>query len=179
MIQQIWTIGHSNYSFEVFLNLLEAFNIQALADVRRFPGSKKFPHFNKELLEDTLSKNNIRYIHFPELGGRRKPSTSSKNTGLRNESFRGFADYMEEEEFKTGINRLETIATEFPTAIMCSEAVWWRCHRSLIADYLKSKGTLVQHILNKKKTTEHPYTSAARVENGKLSYPPDHFILIN
>jgi uncharacterized protein (DUF488 family) len=173
MTQQILTIGHSNYSFEIFLNLLQTYNIAAIADVRRFPGSKKFPDFNKETLEELLENNHTRYFHFPELGGRRKPQIDSGNKGLRNESFRGFADYMETDDFRKGIDKLLEVSSEYKTAIMCSEAVWWRCHRSLISDYLKSKGHKVLHIINKKMLTEHPYTSAAKIKNGILNYPEE------
>jgi len=114
-----------------------------------------------------------RYEHFPELGGRRKAKPDSKNTAWRNEAFRGYADYMETEDFRNGIARLVDLASEAgPTAIMCAEAVWWRCHRSLISDYLKARGVEVIHILGEKKTEPHPFTSAAQIVNGDLSYRP-------
>jgi Uncharacterized conserved protein len=142
-----------------------------LVDVRSLPGSKRYPQFNKETLADSLGKVGIRYEHFPELGGRRKARSDSRNTAWRNASFRGYADYMEAEEFRKGIERLLDLAGEFePAAIMCAEAVWWRCHRGLISDYLKARGIEVLHILDANKTEPHPYTSAARIVNGKLSY---------
>lgn len=135
------------------------------------PGSKRYPQFNKEALTDSLGKAGVRYEHFPELGGRRKVRPDSKNTAWRNESFRGYADYMETDEFQKGIDRLVKLADNVgPTAIMCAEAVWWRCHRSLISDFLKARGTEVIHILDINKTELHPFTSAAKIVNGELSY---------
>ena len=135
------------------------------------PGSKRYPQFNKEALADSLGAEGIRYEHFPELGGRRKTRPDSKNRAWRNESFRGYADYMETEEFQKAIDRLTEVSEKIgPTALMCAEAVWWRCHRSLISDYLKARGTEVIHILDKNKTELHPFTSAARIVNGELSY---------
>jgi uncharacterized protein (DUF488 family) len=166
----LWTIGHSNRSLDQFLALLATFEIDVLADVRRFPGSKKHPHFNQESLAQALAAEKILYALFPELGGRRKPRPDSPNTAWRNESFRAYADYMETEEFRVGIERLLSIADTHRVAIMCSEAVWWRCHRSLIADYLKSRGVEIQHIISLKKSEPHPYTTAARLVDGRLSY---------
>jgi uncharacterized protein (DUF488 family) len=145
--------------------------IKLVADVRMFPGSKRYPQFNKEALANSLGKSGIRYEHFPELGGRRKAKPDSKNTAWRNEMFRGYADYMETREFRSGVTRLVDLAKEMgPTALMCAEAVWWRCHRSLISDYLKSRGVEVIHILDKNKTEPHPFTAAAKIANGELSY---------
>jgi uncharacterized protein (DUF488 family) len=168
---RIWTIGHSTRTIAVFISLLEEHGIRLLADVRSLPGSKRYPQFNKETLADSLGKIGIRYEHFPELGGRRKARSDSRNTAWRNVSFRGYADYMEAEEFRKGIEGLLDLAGEFePAAIMCAEAVWWRCHRGLISDYLKARGIEVLHILDANKTEPHPYTSAARIVDGKLSY---------
>jgi uncharacterized protein (DUF488 family) len=166
----LWTIGHSNRSLDEFLAQLAAFQIEVLADVRRFPGSRKHPHFNQTELAKSLAGVGVAYEFFPELGGRRKPRPDSPNTAWRNESFRAYADYMETAEFRAGIDRLLSRASEPRTAIMCSEAVWWRCHRSLIADYLKAQGIEVQHILSPKKSELHPYTGAARLVDGRLSY---------
>ena len=135
-----------------------------------FPGSKRYPQFGREPLAKSLGEAGIRYEHFPELGGRRKAKQDSKNTAWRNESFRGYADYMETNEFRAGIDRLLNIATTQRTAIMCSEAVWWRCHRSLISDYLKVKGIEVNHIMSIGKAEPHPFTSAAGIVDGELSY---------
>jgi uncharacterized protein (DUF488 family) len=168
---RIWTIGHSTRSIDGFISLLEENGIKLLADVRSLPGSKHYPQFNKEALAESLSARGIRYEHFPELGGRRKPNADSHNTAWRNASFRGYADYMETEQFHQGIERLLALAREAgPAAIMCAEAVWWRCHRSLISDYLKVRGIEVMHILDANKIALHPFTSAARIVDGQLSY---------
>jgi uncharacterized protein (DUF488 family) len=166
----IWTIGHSTRTIEEFLTLLREHQIQILADVRHFPGSRRFPHFNKPELAHSLSKANIRYEHLLELGGRRPPQPGSQNLLWRNASFRGYADYMETQPFKDGIDRLLNIAHAGRTVIVCSEALWWRCHRSMIADELKAKGIAVLHILGLHKIQEHPFTSAARLVDGRLSY---------
>ena len=174
---RIWTIGHSTRTIDHFISLLQANQIRSLADVRTLPGSRRYPQFNKETLADSLSKVGIRYEHFPELGGRRKPRDDSRNLAWRNASFRGYADYMETEEFQKGVKRLLDFAADTgPTAIMCAEAVWWRCHRSLISDYLKVRGIGVMHVLNANKTEPHPYTSAARIVNGKLSYAAESLL---
>lgn len=112
----------------------------------------------------------VNYLHLPELGGRRKTRPDSLNLAWRNESFRGYADYMETKDFELGISRLMEIAQRQRTAIMCAESLWWRCHRSLISDYLKAKGTNVTHILAAGKSEEHPFTSAAKLVDGGLSY---------
>src|SRR5438045_5773370 len=143
---RIWTIGHSTRTIDKFISLLEEHGIKLLADVRLLPGSKRYPQFNKETLADSLGKVAICYEHFPELGGRRKPREDSPTTAWRNESFRGYADYMETEEFATAIARLQELAAACRTAIMCAEVLWWQCHRGLIADALKASGWLVLHI---------------------------------
>src|SRR5947207_4620969 len=168
---RIWTIGHSTRTIDEFISLLQENEIKLLADVRAWPGSKRYPQFNKDALAESLKAHGIRYEHFPELGGKRKSKPDSRNTAWRNASFRGYADYMETEQFQKGIERLLEISRETgPTAIMCAEAVWWRCHRSLVADYLKLRGVEVLHILGANKIEPHPYTSAARIVNGELSY---------
>jgi uncharacterized protein (DUF488 family) len=175
---RIWTIGHSTRDIANFVSLLQANGIKLLVDVRGLPGSKRYPQFNKETLADSLGKAGIHYEHFPELGGRRKARPDSSNTAWRNASFRGYADYMETADFDKGVKRLLDLAAEAgPTAIMCAEAVWWRCHRSLISDYLKARGIEVMHILDANKTEPHPYTSAARIVNGKLSYTAENSLL--
>jgi len=157
---EIWTIGHSTRSFEELATILHSFNIDVLADVRHYPGSRKFPHFNKEELETSLSQKGIAYRSLTKLGGRRKPRPDSKNTVWRNEAFRGYADYMETEEFAQGISELTEMALVKRTVYMCSEAVWWRCHRALISDHLKSCGWKVMHIMKEGRADEHPFTSA-------------------
>jgi uncharacterized protein (DUF488 family) len=166
----IWTIGHSNRSIDAFIDLLNSFSIQTLVDVRQFPGSRKYPHFNKESLESSLKESGIIYIHMVELGGRRKPNPGSLNSAWKHPAFRAYADYMETTEFKKAIERLEKIAVASVTAYMCSEAVWWSCHRSMISDYLKARGWKVLHIMDMGKATEHPYTSPARIIEGALTY---------
>jgi len=170
--KEIWTVGHSRRSLEEFFGLLKAYRIGALADVRRFPVSSRFPHFSQMELFKTLSKIGIEYMPFPELGGRRRSQPDSPNTLWRNEAFRGYADYMETKNFHDGIERLLHLAEEKRTAILCAEALWWRCHRALIADYLKVAGMTVTHIYDGNRSEEHPYTSAARFEDGQLTYVP-------
>jgi uncharacterized protein (DUF488 family) len=170
-MKQIWTIGHSTREIGDFIAALEGNEIKLVADVRLLPGSRRYPQFNRETLTDSLGKAGIRYGHFPELGGRRKPKADSRNTAWRNEAFRGYADYMETKEFQNGIERLLKLGDEMgATAIMCAEVVWWRCHRALISDLLKVHGIDVIHILDAKKTEPHPFTSAARIVHGVLSY---------
>lgn len=168
--KEIWTIGHSTHSIGEFISMLRSFNIEVLADVRSLPGSTEYPHFNKEALAQSLQEQSIKYIHIPELGGRRKVKKNSYNTAWRNDSFRGYADYMETEGFLKGIENLLGIAKEKQTAMMCAEALWWRCHRSMISDYLKSVGVEVTHIMGISKSDSHPFTQAAKIVNGKLSY---------
>jgi uncharacterized protein (DUF488 family) len=167
---EVWTIGHSTRSSDEFADMLTAHQIKVLVDVRSFPGSRRCPQFNKMSLAETLLKIGITYTHLSSLGGRRKLHVDSKNTAWKNASFRAYADYMETEEFKDGIKALLELAMEARTAIMCAEAVWWRCHRSLIADYLKAQGLLITHIIDLTHTQPHPYTSAARIVDGGLSY---------
>lgn len=167
---KIWTVGHSTRGGEEFVQILRAHRIEVLVDVRTFPMSRRYPQFNKEALEASLVKNKIKYKHEPRLGGRRAPRPDSHNTAWNNAQFRGYADHMETEDFKNGVRELLELASTKRVAVMCAEAVWWRCHRSLIADYLKAEGHQVIHIIDEKKTEEHPFTSAARVIDGRLSY---------
>lgn len=166
----IWTIGHSTHSLEEIVTMLRSFQIEWVADIRSYPGSRKFPQFNKEALQISMPENGIQYTHLKALGGRRRVMADSKNTAWRHPAFRGYADYMETAEFKTGMASLETLARKYRTAYMCSEALWWRCHRSLVSDFLKAKGWTVIHIMGIGKSEEHPYTSAATIVNGTLSY---------
>ena len=167
---KIWTVGHSTRSSEEFVQILLAHGIEVLVDVRTFPMSRRYPHFNRDTLAATLKERGIEYRHKPNLGGRRKPRPDSHNSAWRNEQFRGYADHMETEDFKNGFQELLELASSKRVAVMCAEAVWWRCHRSLIADYLKAEGHEVVHIIDEKKTEEHPFTSAARIVDGRLSY---------
>lgn len=170
MQKRIWTIGHSTRDIETFCTLLREHEIQLVADVRRYPASRKYPQYHKQELSSLLAGKRIDYIHFPELGGRRNPGKNSLNSAWRNSSFRGYADYMETEPFVAAVNLLIAEGLQRRVAFMCSEAVWWSCHRSLVADYLKADGWLVIHILSERKTQEHPYTKPARLEDGKLTY---------
>jgi uncharacterized protein (DUF488 family) len=166
----IWTVGHSTRSPEDFNEILLAHDIEVLVDVRSFPSSRRYPHFNKPALSRQLDSSGLLYLHLPALGGRRPPSPDSKNTAWKNSSFRAYADYMETEDFREGVEALLELAQNKRTAVMCAEALWWRCHRSLIADFLKAKSVQVIHILDARKTESHPYTSAARIVGGRLSY---------
>jgi uncharacterized protein (DUF488 family) len=167
---ELWTIGHSTLPIERLIEALRSFKIKVLADVRSFPGSRRYPQFNKDQLKVSLADARVEYQHHPELGGRRSASPDSLNMAWRNKMFRGYADYMETDEFRSGIARLVDVARARRTAIMCAEAVWWRCHRSLISDYLKASGVEVTHIMAAGKSEPHPFTSAARIVNGELSY---------
>lgn len=166
----VWTVGHSTRTFDAFPGLLAAHGVTRLADVRRFPGSRRYPHFNADHLAAHLPGRGIDYVPMPELGGRRRPAPDSRSTAWRNDAFRAYGDFMSTPEFASGLARLLGLAAERPTAIMCSEAVWWRCHRGLIADALKARGITVLHIESERPPKEHPYTGAARIVGGRLSY---------
>jgi len=166
----VYTIGHSTRSADEFNEILSAHKIKNLVDVRSFPGSRRYPHFNQANLAASLHEVQISYHHFPSLGGRRRALADSKNTAWKNPSFRAYADHMETDTFREGLRGLLEIARAELTAIMCSEAVWWRCHRGLISDYLMASGTKVIHIVDARRSEVHPYTSAARIIDGKLSY---------
>ena len=166
----IWTIGHSTHPEEDFIEMLRAYDIQVLADVRRFPNSPRYPHFNQAHLNEKLNETGMQYVHFPDLGGRRNTRKDSKNVAWRVAAFRGYADYMETAEFVRAMQTLQLIGKEKRTAYMCAEAPWWRCHRSLISDYLKAAGWKVMHIMTRNKSEEHPFTKAATVIDGRLDY---------
>src|SRR4029079_3317844 len=166
----IWTIGHSTRAIEAFIELLRINAIEVVADVRRFPASRRYPQFNEAELRAALYDEGIGYFWLPSLGGRRRPLPDSPNDAWRNDAFRGYADHIATEEFASGLFDLLGVAEGVPTAVMCSEAVWWRCHRSLIADVLCSIGIDVLHIMDSTTTTRHPYTSAARIVDGTLTY---------
>ena len=166
----IWTIGHSTRTIEYFLDLLRTNDIQAIADVRSYPGSRRYPHFNVDALRESLIGRGVEYVQFKKLGGRRRGSADSPHTVWRSSAFRAYADHMETAEFREGIEELLELARRQRTAIMCAEAVWWRCHRSMIADYLKALGVTVEHIMGGKQNLIHPFTAAARIINGELTY---------
>jgi len=167
----IYTIGHSTRSIEQFLGLLQAHNIEELVDVRTVPQSRHNPQFGQEELAAALQQAGIGYMHLGKLGGLRHSSKDSINLGWRNSSFRGFADYMATPEFQQGLDELKAIAEKKRVAIMCAEAVPWRCHRSLIADALTTQGWQVLHIQSKKTASPHEPTPFLKVQDGKLTYP--------
>lgn len=166
----LWTIGHSTRPMDEFLELLTHYQLQAVADVRRFPGSRRQPQYGQTTLQSTLARHGIAYLWIPALGGRRRPLPDSPNTAWRNASFRGYADHIASAEFSGGLKELLDFSAQQRTTLMCAEAVWWRCHRALIADVLCVQGIKVVHILDAKHTTVHPYTSPARIADGRLSY---------
>lgn len=170
---ELYTIGHSTHPPERFLELLAAWEIALLADIRRFPGSRKFPHFNRENLETLLTNAGIGYRWFEDLGGRRKGSGTgeSPNSGLRNESFRNYADYMATETFHHAMEELRQVAQVKRTAYMCSESVFWRCHRRLVSDYLLARGDTIWHIMPNGDCQPHSLTTGAIITDGNVIYP--------
>lgn len=171
MTYTIFTIGHSTRSVEEFIELLKKHEVQLLVDVRRFPASRRYPHFNQAALTHSLSVAGIQYRHMPGLGGRRPARRDSVNLGWRNTNFRGYADYMQSEEFWKTLEELMQMGRTSRTAVMCAEAVPWRCHRNLISDALLTRGWQVCHILSASKADHHELTSFARVSGSRLLYP--------
>ena len=169
----ILTIGHSTRSMKDFLNLLRAHGVKRLVDVRTVPRSRHNPQFNQDALPKVLRHAGIAYIHLPELGGLRHARRDSSNTGWRNASFRGFADYMQTPEFETGLDKLIKSAARTQVAIMCAEAVPWRCHRSLIADALVVRGIQVEHVTSATHAQPHSLTTFAKVEGTRIAYPSE------
>ncbi len=167
----IFTIGHSTHPLDEFVEILQAYNIKRLIDIRTIPRSRHNPQFNKESLPITLRNRSINYRHMKRLGGLRHTTSESPNTAWNNKSFRGFADYMSTDQFEQGLDKLLELAKEKPTVIMCAEAVPWRCHRSLIADALVAKGFSVEHIMSKTAAKPHKLSSMAVLRKGKLIYP--------
>jgi uncharacterized protein (DUF488 family) len=153
--------------------LLRAFDVTLVADIRTIPRSRHNPQFEREALRTALRRRRIRYVHLPALGGLRHSSKDSPNTGWRNASFRGFADYMLTEAFEAGLTELRGLITEGTVALMCAEAVPWRCHRSLVADALSVRGALVEHITSPKRAAPHRLTGFAHVEDKRVTYPGD------
>jgi uncharacterized protein (DUF488 family) len=166
----LWTIGHSTLPVETFIAHLRAHGIGQLVDVRRHAGSRRHPQFNPDALDASLAAAGVRYVALPDLGGRRKMRADSQNTAWRNASFRGYADYMETPQFAAALQQLAVLAAAAPAAVMCAESLWWRCHRSLIADAFKAAGTVVWNIGSDGRAGEHPFTGAARIVQGELSY---------
>lgn len=168
----LYTVGHSTHPWSDFLRILNSHGIRRLADVRRYPGSRRWPWFSAENMRQSLPLASIDYVPMPSLGGRRKASPDSPNEGWRSEAFRGYADYMLTPEFQSALDALVEVAKEKPTAIMCSEAVPWRCHRSLIADAMLARGWTVWDIFSADEKRPHKLPDFARVESGgKLWYP--------
>jgi len=167
----VWTLGHSTRPIDEFIGLLRAHQIRLLVDVRTVPRSRYNPQFNTDTLAQSLRDAGIRYRHLSALGGLRKPKKDSINDGWRNTSFRGYADYMQTDEFLDALEVLMAESRLQPTAIMCAEAVPWRCHRSLIADALVIRGWDSRHIMSETKADPHQLTSFARLEKGSLTYP--------
>jgi uncharacterized protein (DUF488 family) len=167
----VFTVGHSNRSIEDFLALLKAHGIERLVDIRTVPRSRHNPQFNRDALPVALRRAGIAYTHMPSLGGLRHPRRDSINSAWRNDSFRGYADYMQTAEFETALDELIGIASGEKTALMCAEAVPWRCHRSLVADGLTARGEQVEHILSETRRNPHSLTPFARVESRRVTYP--------
>jgi hypothetical protein len=170
---RVWSIGHSTHPFPDFLELLRRNRIEAVADIRRFPNSRKHPQFGIDALRAELPAHGLRYRHLPQLGGRRAPREDSPNHGWRNRSFRGYADHAMSAEFALGLAALRELAERGPTAMMCAEAVWWRCHRRLVADRLVADGAVVLHIAADGRCRPHELTPFARRDDdgGAILYP--------
>lgn len=167
----VYTIGHSTRRIEEFVGILAAYKIEMVADVRTVPGSRHNPQYNGEELKKTLQQQNIKYLHLKRLGGLRHTTKASINTAWKNASFRGYADYMQTEEFEKGITELIEIARKMPTVIMCAEVVPWRCHRSLIGDALTIRNIRVEDIINGEASQAHKMTPFAQVEGKTITYP--------
>jgi uncharacterized protein (DUF488 family) len=166
----LWTIGHSTRPIRTMIELLQKTGIELLADVRRHPFSRRHPQFAREALSTSLQTAEIEYHWFPDLGGMRKPRHDSRNTGWRDDSFRGYADYMETQTFQVAVARLLELARSKRTACMCAEQDWQQCHRGLLADHFKAQGYEVRHIMSVDRIELHPYTKPARILDGKVSY---------
>ncbi|MFO0578842.1 MAG: DUF488 domain-containing protein [Polyangia bacterium] len=167
----LYTVGHSNRGLEEFLAILLKHRIVQLVDIRTLPGSRSYPHFDKDRLCESLADAGIAYLHVPELGGRRRPRPDSVNTGWRHPAFRGYADYMQTDVFRAAVERLAELARERPAAIMCSEAVPWRCHRSLVADAMQVRGFEVIDLISRTSVRPHKLTGWARVHGLNVEYP--------
>jgi uncharacterized protein (DUF488 family) len=168
----LWTIGHSNWQLGEFVNLLAEESIEVVADVRRFPGSRRCPHFGREVLDSALNGVGLEYLHFPKLGGRRsKCEESSPNTGWRVQAFNAYADYTLTREFRDAFDRLIEVAQRKRTAVMCAEALPWRCHRRLIADQFVARGWGVRDIIGPRIVKDHELPSFAKVVDGRVTYP--------
>jgi uncharacterized protein (DUF488 family) len=170
-VRTIYTIGHSTRSADEFVAILRAFAIELVADIRTIPRSHRNPQYDQEALKRVLAEHQIGYVHLPALGGLRHARKDSPNSGWKNASFRGYADYMQTAEFAAAIDDLITRAASSRTVIMCAEAVPWRCHRSLVGDALLVRGIQVEDIISEKTANPHKLTAWARVEGLQISYP--------
>ena len=169
---KLWTVGHSTHSFDAFVTLLTTHGIALLADIRTVPKSRRHPHFHTDALAQSLPDRGIAYMHLPRLGGWRRAGPDSPNGAWRNESFRGYADYAMGDEFAKGLAQLRELAAAQPVAMMCSEALWWRCHRRLVADRLVVAGDTVCHISSDGRASAHQLASFAVVgDDGQVTYP--------
>lgn len=173
MANAVWSIGHSTRSLEEFIEALEAYQIEHIVDVRRFPGSRRLPQFGSELLRQGLEANGIGYSWLVSLGGRRTSRPDSPNGGWTNSGFRGYADHTVTEEFADGLFELLNISAGARTAIMCAELLWWRCHRRILSDVLVSSGVDVIHIRDNKFSEPHKLVAPATIIDGVLSYEPE------
>ena len=172
MLKKIFTIGHSNHPLDRFLTLLAQHRIKAVADIRRFPGSRKHPHFNQENLAATLHEAGVDYHWIEALGGRRrKQQDESTILGLRNEEFRNYADYMLTKEYQEGVDEFLKVAKRKRTAFMCAEGLYWQCHRRLVSDFLLANGLTVQHIMPNGELRRHTLTEGAVIESELVTYP--------
>jgi uncharacterized protein (DUF488 family) len=169
----VLTVGHSTRTLEEFLDLLRAHEVNEILDVRKMPGSTAHPHFNQDTLSAALKHAGIGYVHVPALGGLRRRQADSPNGGWRNRSFQGYADYMQTEEFEAGLQSVIESARRRRVALMCAEAVPWRCHRSLIADALVARGIPVEHIMSPTRRQSHTLRPFAHVEGDRVTYPPE------
>ncbi len=169
-MKTLWTSGHSTRDWETFAGMLRDAGIRTLVDVRRFAGSRRHPQFSGDAMAIALPQAGIAYVPMPGLGGRRTPSKASPNTRWRNASFRAYADYMATPGYREARDALAAIASESPTAVMCAEAMWWQCHRGLISDDFKADGWAVVHLLSPGRSEVHPYTGAALIVDGRLTY---------
>lgn len=179
MLKRIYTIGHSTRTHEEFVALLREHGVARLADVRRYPGSRRHPHFSRESLEQSLPEHGIEYVHFEDLGGRRSPVKDSPNAAWENDQFRGYADHMATPLFHAAVDRLvghddgRLKPALHPTAVMCAEAVPWRCHRNLLSDELVRRGIEVIHIVGPGSAQPHKLNAMARIERDRVIYPPE------
>ena len=175
MLNRIYTIGHSTRTLAELAGLLKEHGVTRLADIRRYPGSRRHPHFSKESLEQTIHRAGIAYEHFEALGGRRRPSKKSPNMAWESEQFRGYADHMATDEFRAAVEQL--LSSEQPTAVMCAEAVPWNCHRNLLSDDLVRRGVEVIHITGRGQWHPHQLNGMAVIAGDRVIYPPKQSVM--